>query len=165
MSERAGLSHREVQIAKAYAGGQIYQSIADTLCIAPSTVRTHLAPINRKLSVSSKLDLRDRLGAAEATKGDLDDAFPARPEKPSIAVLAFENMSDDPEQEYFSDGFSDDIITALSRSPWLFIIARNTTFTYKGSSVDVRRVAKDVGVRLVLEGSVRRSGDRVRVTA
>lgn len=80
-------------------------------------------------------------------------------------MLAFENMSGDPEQEYFSDGISDDIITALSRSPWLFIIARNTTFTYKGTSVDVRRVAEDLGVRFVLEGSVRRSGDRVRVAA
>lgn len=159
------LSTREQQIAEDYAKGESYQQIADRLCLAPSTVRTHLAAIYRKLGVSSKLDLRDRLGAAEATKGDLDDAYPARPEQPSIAVLAFENMSGDPEQEYFSDGISDDIITALSRSPWLFIIARNTTFTYKGSSVDVRRVAKDLGVRFVLEGSVRRSGDRVRVTA
>jgi len=159
------LSHRESQIAQDYARGESYQQIADRLCLAPSTVRTHLATIYRKLGVSSKLDLRDRLGADEATKVDPDGAFPARPEQPSIAVLAFENMSGDPEQEYFSDGISDDIITALSRSPWLFIIARNTTFTYKGSSVDVRRVAKDLGVRFVLEGSVRRSGDRVRVTA
>jgi len=80
-------------------------------------------------------------------------------------VLAFENMSDDPEQEYFSDGITEDIITALSRSPWLFIIARNTTFTYKGQNVDVRRVASELGVRFVLEGSVRRAGNRVRVTA
>lgn len=91
--------------------------------------------------------------------------FPARPERPSIAVLAFENMSGDPEQEYFSDGINDDIIAALSRSPWLFIIARNTTFTYKGTNVDVRRVSEELGVRFVLEGSVRRSGDRVRATA
>ncbi|MCR9109126.1 MAG: LuxR C-terminal-related transcriptional regulator [Rhodobacteraceae bacterium] len=163
--EAAQLTLRERQIAQDYACGESYQQIADRLCLAPSTVRTHLASIYRKLHVSSKLDLRDRLGAAETTKLDLDAAFPARPEQPSIAVLAFENMSGDPEQEYFSDGISDDIITALSRSPWLFIIARNTTFTYKGSSVDVRRVAKELGVRFVLEGSVRRSGDRVRVTA
>ncbi len=163
--EVSGLSHRESQIAQDYASGESYQQIADRLCLAPSTVRTHLATIYRKLGVSSKLDLRDRLGAVEAAKGDLDDAVPERPEQPSIAVLAFENMSGDPEQEYFSDGISDDIITALSRSPWLFIIARNTTFTYKRSRVDVRRVAKDLGVRFVLEGSVRRSGDRVRVTA
>ena len=159
------LSDRERQIAQDYAGGESYQQIADRLCLAPSTVRTHLATIYRKLGVSSKLELRDRLGAADATKDDPDSAFPTQPEKPSIAVLAFENMSGDPEQDYFSDGISDDIITALSRSPWLFIIARNTTFTYKGSRVDVRRVAKDLGVRFVLEGSVRRSGDRVRVTA
>jgi TolB-like protein/cytochrome c-type biogenesis protein CcmH/NrfG len=74
-------------------------------------------------------------------------------------------MSGDPEQEYFSDGITEDIITALSRSPWLFIIARNTTFTFKGKKIDVKRMAKELGVRYVLEGSVRRAGDRVRVTA
>jgi adenylate cyclase len=71
------------------------------------------------------------------------------PEKPSIAVLPFDNMSGDPEQEYFADGITEDIITALSRSPWLFIIARNTTFTYKGESVAVKRVAHELGVRYV----------------
>jgi TolB-like protein/DNA-binding CsgD family transcriptional regulator/Tfp pilus assembly protein PilF len=165
VSEQSGLSQRELQVAQAYANGQTYQTIADTLCIAPSTVRTHLATIYRKLGVSSKLELRDRLMPVAATFADLPIERPIQPEKPSIAVLAFENMSGNPEQEYFSDGISDDIITALSRSPWLFIIARNTTFTYKGTSVDVRRVAEDLGVRFVLEGSVRRSGDRVRVAA
>jgi TolB-like protein len=87
------------------------------------------------------------------------------PDKPSIAVLPFENMSNDPDQEYFADGMSEDIITALSRSPWLFIIARNTTFTYKGGNIDVKRVARDLGVRYVLEGSVRKAGNRVRITA
>lgn len=156
------LSNRERQIAEDYARGENYQQIADRLCLAPSTVRTHLATIYRKLGVSSKLELRDALSPAQHLWAK---EAPARQEKPSIAVLAFENMSGDPEQEYFSDGISDDIITALSRSPWLFIIARNTTFTYKGSNVDVRRVAEELGVRFVLEGSVRRSGDRVRVTA
>ena len=87
------------------------------------------------------------------------------PDKPSIAVLPFDNMSGDPEQEYFADGMVEDIITALSRSPWLFIIARNTTFTYKGENVDVKRVAQELGVRYVLEGSVRKAGNRIRVTA
>jgi adenylate cyclase len=87
------------------------------------------------------------------------------PDKPSIAVLAFTNMSGDPDQEYFSDGIADDIITELSRSRSLFVIARNSSFTYKGRSVDVRQVAHELGVRYVLEGSVRRSGGRVRVTA
>ena len=156
------LSPREDEIAQAFARGENYQQIADRLCLAPSTVRTHLATIYRKLGVSSKLELRDILFPVVA---DPTVGFPPRPEKPSIAVLAFENMSGDPEQEYFSEGISDDIITALSRSPWLFIIARNTTFTYKGTNVDVRRVSEELGVRFVLEGSVRRSGDRVRVTA
>ena len=87
------------------------------------------------------------------------------PDKPSIAVLPFTNMSGDPEQEFFADGMAEDIITALSRSSWLFIIARNTTFSYKGEKVDVKRVAQELGVRYVLEGSVRKAGNRIRVTA
>ena len=87
------------------------------------------------------------------------------PEKPSLAVLPFINMSRDPEQEYFSDGMTEDIITALSRIRWFFIIARNSTFAYKDRAVDVRKVAKELGVRYVLEGSVRKAGSRVRVTA
>ncbi len=85
--------------------------------------------------------------------------------KPSIAVLPFDNMSNDPEQEYLADGISEDLITALSKIRWFFVIARNSTFTYKGQAVDVTQVAKDLGVRYVLEGSVRRAGSRVRVTA
>ncbi|MBW2565006.1 MAG: tetratricopeptide repeat protein, partial [Deltaproteobacteria bacterium] len=87
------------------------------------------------------------------------------PDKPSIAVLAFENMSEDPNQEYFSDGISEDIITALSKTDQLFVIARNSTFTYKGKPVKVKQVAQELGVRYVLEGSVRKSGNRVRITA
>jgi adenylate cyclase len=91
-------------------------------------------------------------------------AFPL-PEKPSIAVLPFTNMSDDPEQEYLSDGITEDIITALSRFPDLFVIARTSTFTYKSKPVKVQQVSEELGVRYVLEGSVQRSGDRVRITA
>lgn len=87
------------------------------------------------------------------------------PDKPSIAVLPFQNMSGDPEQEYFADGMVEDIITALCRFKWLFVIARNSTFTYKGRSVDIRQVGRELGVRYVLEGSVRRATDRVRITA
>jgi adenylate cyclase len=86
------------------------------------------------------------------------------PDKPSIAVLPFTNMSPDPEQEFFADGTTEDIITGLSRLRWLFVIARNSTFTYKGKAVDVRQVARELGVRYVLEGSVRASGKRIRVT-
>jgi TolB-like protein/Tfp pilus assembly protein PilF len=89
---------------------------------------------------------------------------PALPDKPSIAVLPFVNMGGDPEQEYFADGITEDIITALSRHRWFFVIARNSSFAYKGRSVDVRQVARELGVRYVLEGSVRKAGNRVRVT-
>jgi adenylate cyclase len=85
------------------------------------------------------------------------------PDKPSIAVLPFQNMSGDPEQDYFTDGMVDDIITGLSRIKFLFVIARNTTFTYKGRAVDVKQVGRELGVRYVLEGSVRKAADRVRI--
>jgi TolB-like protein/class 3 adenylate cyclase len=86
------------------------------------------------------------------------------PDKPSIAVLAFQNMSGDPEQEYFVDGMAEDIITALSRMRWLFVIARNSSFTYKGRAVDLKQVGRELGVRYVLEGSVRKATNRMRIT-
>ena len=89
----------------------------------------------------------------------------ALPDKPSIAVLPFANMSGDVEQEYFVDGVSEDIITALSKLRWFFIIARNSSFVYKGKTVDIKQVGRELGVRYVLEGSIRRSGERVRITA
>jgi adenylate cyclase len=90
---------------------------------------------------------------------------PALPDRPSIAVLAFTNMNGDPAQEYLSDGITEDIITELSRFSELFVIARNSTFKYKGRAVDVRRIGRELGVRYVLEGSVRREGDRIRISA
>ena len=86
------------------------------------------------------------------------------PDKPSIAVLPFQNMSGDPEQEYFADGMVEDIITALSRFKSLFVIARNSSFSYKGKSPDIRQVGRELGVRYVLEGSVRKAGSRLRIT-
>jgi TolB-like protein/class 3 adenylate cyclase/tetratricopeptide (TPR) repeat protein len=88
----------------------------------------------------------------------------ALPDKPSIAVLPFQNMSGDPEQEYFADGIAEDIITALSRFKALFVIARNSSFTYKGRAVDIKQVGRELGVRYVLEGSVRKAANRVRIT-
>ena len=90
---------------------------------------------------------------------------PAALDRPAIAVLALENMSDDPEQEYFCDGISEDILTALSRVKWFFVIARNSSFSYKGRSVHIRQIAEELSVRYVVEGSVRKAGDRVRITA
>jgi TolB-like protein/class 3 adenylate cyclase len=86
------------------------------------------------------------------------------PDKPSLAVLPFQNLSGDPEQEYFADGMVEEITTAISRLPWLFVIARNSSFTYKGKTVDVKQVARELGVRYVLEGSVRKAANRVRIT-
>jgi len=103
--------------------------------------------------------LRGRVGVGAA-----DPPALALPDKPSIAVLPFQNMSGDPEQEYFADGMVEEIITALSRIRWLFVIARNSTFTYKGQAVDVKQVGRELGVRYVLEGSVRKGGNRVRIT-
>jgi adenylate cyclase len=88
----------------------------------------------------------------------------ALPDKPSIAVLPFQNMGSDPEQEYFADGMVEEIITGLSRIKWLFVIARNSSFAYKGKSPDIRQVGRELGVRYALEGSVRKAGNRVRVT-
>ncbi len=88
-----------------------------------------------------------------------------RPDKPSIAVLPFQNMSGDPEQDYFADGMVEDIVTGLSRVKWLFVIARNSSFIYKGSAVDVRKAGRELGVRYLVEGGVRKSGSRLRVTA
>jgi TolB-like protein/Tfp pilus assembly protein PilF len=104
--------------------------------------------------------LREQLAAVDTEP----QTFPL-PDRPAIAVLPFINMSGDPEQEYFSDGISEDIITALSKLRWFFVIARNSSFIYKGKSVHLKQIADELGVRYVIEGSVRKGGDRVRITA
>ena len=96
---------------------------------------------------------------------DLAPAVLSLPDRPAIAVLPFVNMSGEPEQEYFSDGISEDIVTALSKLRWFFVIARNSSFTYKGKAVLLKQIAEELGVRYVVEGSVRKEGDRVRITA
>lgn len=102
--------------------------------------------------------------AEPAISGEAAAAALPLPDKPSIAVLPFQNMSGDPEQEYFADGVVEDIVTALSRIRWLFVIARNSSFTYRGPAVDVKQVGRELGVRYVLEGSVRKAANRVRIT-
>jgi adenylate cyclase len=106
-----------------------------------------------------------RVATERETKAAAGPATLPLPDKPSIAVLPFVNMSGDPEQEYFADGMVEEIVTALSRIRWLFVVARNSSFTYKGQNVDVKQVARELGVRYVLEGSVRKSGNRVRIAA
>jgi adenylate cyclase len=106
---------------------------------------------------------RAQLGSPNA-RPETTQALPL-PDKPSIAVLPFQNLTGDVEQEYFVDGMVEEITTAISRLSWLFVIARNSSFTYKGKAVDVKQVARELGVRYVLEGSVRKAGNRVRITA
>jgi len=118
----------------------------------------------KKLPFKDKSETQRLIDALR--KAGLPDKPPLQlPDKPSIAVLAFENMSGDPEQEYFSDGITEEIITALSKTPKLFVIARNSTFTYKNKPAKVQKVGRELGVKYVLEGSVRKAGDKVRITA
>src|SRR5262249_12028233 len=100
--------------------------------------------------------------AASSKSAPAPTALPL-PDKPSIAVLPFTNMSGDAEQEYFADGITEDIITALSRIPSLFVIARNSSFAYKAKAIDIRQIGRELGVRYVLEGSVRKAGQRLRI--
>jgi TolB-like protein/class 3 adenylate cyclase len=110
-----------------------------------------------------RLDADGKSPATEAPEA-ASKSPPLLPDKPSIAVLPFANISGDPEQEYFADGMVEEIITALNRIRWLFVIARNSSFTYKGQAVDVKQVGRELGVRYVLDGSVRKAGNRVRIT-
>jgi TolB-like protein len=113
--------------------------------------------------------VREAQGAAGAAVADnaVEPSKPALtlPDKPSIAVLPFHNLSGDPEQEYFADGMVDDITTALSRFKLLFVIARNSSFTYKGKAVDIKQVGRELGVRYILEGSVRKAAGKFASSA
>jgi TolB-like protein/Flp pilus assembly protein TadD len=134
---------------------------SEVLRIQPEISLERLA---KRIAYKNKADIDRAIGALR--KAGIPEKPPLPlPEKPSIAVLAFENMSGDPEQEYFSDGLSEEIITALSKTPKLFVIARNSSFTYKGKPVKVQQVGRELGVKYVLEGSVRKSSDRIRITA
>ncbi len=109
------------------------------------------------------ISVSEPAAAAERSDDQARSALPL-PDRPAIAVLPFTNMSGDPEQEYFSDGISEDIITALSKLRWFFVIARNSSLTFKGKAVHLKQVARELGVRYVVEGGVRKGGDRVRIT-
>ncbi|HEY7580638.1 MAG TPA: winged helix-turn-helix domain-containing protein [Acetobacteraceae bacterium] len=133
------------------------------LIVEENNLQVHISALRKALGEGWIITVPGR-GYRLAAARPLSDG-PPLPERPSIAVLAFTNMSGDPDQEYFSDGIADDIITELSRIRWLFVIARNSSFAYKGRAVDLRQIGRELGVRYILEGSVRRSGGRVRVTA
>src|ERR1051325_2183736 len=149
------------------------------LAVADNNLTVQIAALRRVLAdaadAESWIETLPRrgyryVGPAVATNGpDASAAVraasaPILPEKPPVAVLPFSNLSGDPQQEYFAEGMVDDIITGLARIHWLFVIARNSTFTYKGRAVDVKQVGRELGVRYVLEGSVRKAGERVRIT-
>src|SRR5665811_769909 len=138
------------------------------ICISDNAYQQIKGKLALDVSDMGELQLKNIAQAVRVYGVRLDGAAtrPALslPDRPSIAVLPFQNMSGDPEQEYFVDGMVDDIITGLSRIKWLFVIARNSTFTYKGRAVDVKQVGRELGVRYVMEGSVRKVADRVRIT-
>ena len=137
----------------------VYEQIAGKVSFPASALgERNFKNIARPVSIY-RVDWRlEDMQATEILSGNL-----SLPDKPSVAVLPFVNMSGDAEQEYFADGITEDIITALSRHRWFFVIARNSTFTYKKRAVDVKQVARELGVRYVLEGSVRKAGNRIRI--
>ena len=138
--------------------GSVYENIVNKVNLNYEYLgEREVKNIKRSVQVYRVLADTPAVSARESEVSEL-------PDKPSIAVLPFVNMSADPDQEYFSDGITEEIITGLSKIPELFVIARNSTFTYKGKSVRVQQVGKELGVRYVLEGSVRKAGDRVRIT-
>ena len=142
--------------------------------VSESTLASHVNAVRRAIGDSGQEQLLLRtvarkgfrfVGEVREAQDAEEPAALAMPDRPSIAVLPFVNLSGDPEQDYFADGVVEDIITALSRIRWLFVIARNSSFTYKNRAVDVRQVSRELGVRYVLEGSLRRTASRVRITA
>jgi len=157
---------KPIRVYRVPTGPETLQKVTDERKPAPSWQRTALAVVIALLVVAGGVAIwksyepSPQMEVASVEKM----AFPL-PDKPSIAVLPFNNLSGDPEQEYFSDGLTDEIIATLSKVPKLFVIARNSTFTYKGKPVKVQQVSEELGVRYVLEGSVRKSGDKVRITA
>ena len=139
------------------------------ICISDDAYRQVRGKLDANFQDVGEQELKNiarpvRVYQLQSGGGETEALALALPDKPSIAVLPFQNLSGDPEQEYFADGMVEDIITGLSRIKWLFVIARNSTFTYKSRPVDVKQVGRELGVRYVLEGSVRKAADRVRIT-
>jgi len=163
-----GLRHAEACISRDYFREDAHRLAMQAL----AALGRRSEAVRRYLELTQRLKLElGTLPEAETVQlvdqlrnyGSLDAPIVSQSKKPSIAVLPFANLSNDPEQEYFADGVVEEIITALSRLHWLFVIARNSSFTYKGRAVDVRQVGRELGVRYILEGSLRKSGARVRI--
>ena len=174
------LHNRERVVSK----DDIFEAVWQGRIVSESTLTTHVNAVRKAIGDSGEAQSLLRtiprkgfrfVGTVSASPAPAARPLPgvqsggaeaalALPDKPSIAVLPFQNLSGDTEQEYFADGMVEDIIAALSRMRWLFVIARNSSFTYKGRSVDIKQVGRELGVRYVLEGSVRKSANRVRIT-
>jgi adenylate cyclase len=160
------------QVARLLAVGHGGQTLLSETTYDLCRDRLPFGAAVKSLGEHALKDLTRQQAIFQLLHPDLPHAFPplktlfARTDadKPSVAVLAFTNLSGDPEQEYFADGIVDDIITALSRVRAFFVIARNSSFTYKGKAVDIKQVGRELGVRYVLEGSIRRAENRVRIT-
>jgi len=183
MAAIADFAHKLGLVLKAcnLSRGRLAQAVGIDKSVVSRWASGGHAPTDHNLALLTEAVGRHRPGFARADWDLASSAFAARlglddsasesdpgltlPRRPSIAVLPFTNMSGDPEQEYFADGVVDEITTALSRLRWLFVIARNSSFTYKGKPVNVKQVGRDLGVRYVLEGSVRKAANRVRITA
>jgi len=158
---------KPIRVYKVPTGPETLQKVTEERRVAPRWQRAALAVVIALLVVAGGVVLwksyRPSTPPMEAASVE-KMAYPL-PDKPSIAVLPFSNLSGDPEQEYFSDGLTEEIISTLSRVPKLFVIARNSTFTYKGKPVKVQQISEELGVRYVLEGSVRKGGDKIRIAA
>jgi len=167
VENRARVVPKDELVENIWEGRIVSDSVLNTRINA---VRSALGDSGKSQSIIRTFPRRGFRFVAEAVEIPSGFAAPAGlqiplPDKPSIAVLPLNNVSGDPDQEYFADGLAEDIITGLSKFHWFFVIARNSSFTYKGSAVDVKQVGRDLGVRYVLEGSVRKAGNRVRITA
>ena len=154
-------SHRQLMELYAAAGDRAEAIRHYQACERLLRNELDVAPARETMDLVKKI----RIGAATGPSKFAPTFQPPLADRPSIAVLPFDNLSGDPEHEYFGDGMAEDIIAGLSKFRWLFVIARNSSFTYKGRPVDVRQLARELGVRYVLEGSVRKGGDRIRVMA
>ena len=145
--------------------GELFDTVWPGLVVEENTLQVHISALRRALPQGMIMTVHGRGYKYAGPKPVVAAAESQEKRRPSIAVLPFDNMSGDPEQAYFSDGIAEDIITDLSKIPSLFVIARNTAFTYRGRTLDLVRLCRELGVCYALEGSVRKAGGRVRITA
>jgi adenylate cyclase len=174
IENRERVVSKDALVAAIWGGRIVSESALTTRINAARCAIGDSGAEQRLIKTPARKGVRFVGAVREEAKPEMGEANPAaqrpkaelsRPDKPSIAVLPFSNLCDDPQQDYFSDGLTEDIITELSRFSELLIIARNLSFQYKGKGADIRQIGRELGVRYVLEGSVRRSGDRIRITA